>query len=632
MDNQETKEQEKASKPKRRWYPSKSKAVKKEEPQADKANTAAAPIKEEGTVKKKKSKPAKEKASAIPAAASKNTGAGKNIKQGAPLKDSKLKIIPLGGMGEVGKNMTLIQYGDSILCVDGGLMFPEEDLPGIDLVIPDYSYLLENKSKFKGFVLTHGHEDHIGAMPYLLKDLPVPVYAARLTLGLLKVKLAEHKMKADLREVFPRQVVNIGPFAVEFIRITHSIPDALGMAIRTPAGTVLIISDFKMDMSPVDGQLMDFGRIAALGEEGVLLLMSDSTNVEKEGFTPSEKTVGDVFDKIFMSAKGRIFVTSFASNVHRMQQAIWSAQKVGRKVCFVGRGMVNVANIAMEMGYLKVPADMIIEPEQVNDYPLNKILILTTGSQGEPLSALTRMSTGDHRQVQILPGDLVIFSATPIPGNERIVGRTIDNLYRLGATVIYERAAGTHVSGHASKEELKVLLNMVKPQYFVPMHGEYRMLFKHACLAQQVGIVESNIFVLENGNVLELNKSKGHLCGSVTAGRVLVDGRGVGDVGNTVLKDRKQLAQSGMVIVNILTDKKNGKLLQAPEIVTKGFIFEKEYEHIIDEVREKIVALCSDSVKNDWNAAKGVIKNSVSKLLFDRTGRRPCIFVFVSEA
>lgn len=635
MEKQETQASEKSAKPKKRWYPSKKKTEKEDAMiSAEQKQAAEISKKKSSEVKSTKTKPVvtaseQNKKNAPAPAASK---AHKNVKQGAPLKDSKLKIIPLGGMGEVGKNMTLIQYGESIICIDGGLMFPEEELLGIDLVIPDYSYLLENRDKLRGFVLTHGHEDHIGAMPYILKDFPqTPVFAARLTLGLLKVKLAEHKIKADLHEVQARQTVNIGPFAIEFIRITHSIPDSLGIAIHTPAGTVLMLSDFKMDMSPVDGQLMDFGRIAALGEEGVLLLMSDSTNVEKDGFTPSEKTVGDTFDKIFMSAKGRIFVTSFASNVHRLQQAIWSAEKVGRKVCFVGRGMVNVANIAMEMGYLQVPPNMLIEPEEVNDYPLNKILILTTGSQGEPLSGLSRMSTGDHKQVQILPGDLVIFSATPIPGNERLVGRTIDNLYRLGATVVYERSAGTHVSGHASREELKVLLNMVKPKYFVPMHGEYRMLFKHAVLAQQVGIPETNIFVLENGKVLDINKARGRIDGNVSAGRVLVDGRGVGDVGNTVLKDRKQLSQSGVMIVNLLVSKKNGKLLELPEIVSKGFIFEKEYEHIIDEVREKIIAVCSDMGKTDWNAAKGMVKNTVSKLLFDRTGRRPIIFVFISE-
>ena len=545
---------------------------------------------------------------------------------------SNLKIIPLGGLGEVGKNMTLIQYEDSILVVDAGVMFPEEELLGIDMVIPDYTYLLENRHMLKAFLLTHGHEDHIGAMPYVLKDVQAPVYSSRLTLGLLKVKLAEHKIKADMHEVTPRQKINIGPFSVEFIRITHSIPDSLGIAIHTPVGTILVISDFKMDMSPIDGRMMDFGRIAQLGEDGVLLLMSDSTNVEKDGFTPSEKTVGETFDKIFLAAKGRIIVTSFASNVHRVQQAIWSAEKFGRKVAVVGRGMMNVTGIATELGYLKMQPGTLIGVDEINSLPDNKIVILTTGSQGEPLSGLTRMSLGEHRQVHIMPGDLVIISATPIPGNERLVGRTIDNLFRQGATVVYEKSEGIHVSGHASKEELKVLLNIVKPRFFLPMHGEYRMLFKHAVLARQLGISDSNIFVLENGQVLNVASQRCQIGASVTSGRILIDGLGVGDVGYSVLKDRKLLSEGGMLIVNIVVDKLTNKILAGPEIFSRGFIFEKEYEHIIEEVREKTLALCtSGDERIEWGAVRGQIRNALAKMLFDRTGRRPVILPILTE-
>ncbi|MCL2677917.1 MAG: ribonuclease J [Clostridiales bacterium] len=549
-------------------------------------------------------------------------------------KESKLRVIHLGGLGEIGKNMMLIQYGENIIVIDGGVMFPEDELLGIDMVIPDYTYLLENRHMLRAFLLTHGHEDHIGAMPYILKDLQAPVYGSRLTLGLLKGKLNEHRVSAETHEVKPRQVVNIGPFSVEFIRLAHSIPGSLGVAVHTPVGTIMVISDFKMDMSPIDGELTDFGRISRLGEEGVLLLLADSTNVEKPGFTPSEKTVGETFDKIFLSTKGRIIITSFASNVHRIQQAIWSAEKFGRKVAVVGRGMANVTAIAKDLGYLEIPKDILIDVDEVNDLPAQKVLILTTGSQGEPLSGLTRMSMGEHKQVHIMPGDLVIISATAIPGNERLVGRTIDNLFRQGAMVIHEKSDGIHVSGHASKEELKVLLNMVKPRFFMPMHGEYRMLFKHARLAQQLGMSENDIFVLENGQVLDVTRRRCMIDGSVPSGRILIDGLGVGDVGNTVLKDRRLLSQGGIVVVNIVVDKKSGALLSGPEFFSRGFIFEKEYEHIISEVREKTAAICAQGKskeERDWQAVRGQIRNTVAKTLFDRTGRRPIVLPLLTE-
>lgn len=531
--------------------------------------------------------------------------------------------------------MTLLEYEDSIIVMDVGVLFPEDELLGIDLVIPDYSYLQEHKDKVKGFVVSHGHEDHLGGMPYVIKDFPdVPVYGSQLTLGLLKGKLQEHRVKARLCEVKPRAKVQIGPFIIEPIRVSHSIPDSLCFAVHTPVGIVLLMSDFKLDMSPIDGQLMDFGSISRLGEQGVLLLMMDSTNVEKEGFTPSEKTVGPTFDRIFLSAPGRVIVTSFASNVHRIQQAIWSAKKSNRKVAIVGRSMQNVTAVAKELGHLEIPPNLLVDVRTANALPADQVLILTTGSQGEPLSGLARMAMNEHKQVHINPGDVIVISATPIPGNERLVGRNIDNLFRLGADVIYERSEKIHVSGHASREELKVIINMVKPKYFMPMHGEYRMLYKHALLAQQLGIPEENTFVMENGQVLEVGRRRCRIGGSVTAGRILIDGRGIGDVGNTILKERKTLSEGGIVVVNIVYSKKNGKILSGPEIFSRGFIFEKEYEHIIGEARKRVVSICTKNTKDgkiDWNAVRGQIRSNLSHFLFDRMGRRPIVLPVFTE-
>ncbi len=546
----------------------------------------------------------------------------------------KLKIIPLGGLGEIGKNMTAFEYNNSIIIVDVGIMFPEDSLPGIDFIIPDYSYLLEKKENIEACLLTHGHEDHIGGVPFLLNDMQMPVYGSTLTLGLLKAKLQERKLPGDLHTVKPRQVVNIGPFKAEFIRVSHSIPDSMALAIHTPVGTVLMVSDFKMDMTPIDGQLMDFGRISALGEKGVLLLMADSTNVEKKGFTESEKSVGYTFDKIFFAAKGRIIVTSFASNVHRVQQVIWSAAHCGRKVAIVGRGMQNVTTIARELGYLDMDDDILIDIEKINNLPANKVLIITTGSQGEPLSGLTRMASGEHKQVHIIPGDVVVVSASPIPGNERTVGRTIDNLFRQGATVYHEKGDAIHVSGHASREELKVLLNMVKPKYFMPIHGEYRMLVKHAQLAQELGIDAENTFVMENGQVLELTNNSARVNGAVHSGRVLVDGLGVGDVGNTILKERRILSEDGILLVNLVfTTRKNSKILAGPEIISKGFIFEKEYEHIIDEAKEKVLSLCTPEslAEVNINELRGAMRTTLGKLFIERIGRRPVIIPIITK-
>ncbi|MCR4962733.1 MAG: ribonuclease J [Firmicutes bacterium] len=548
--------------------------------------------------------------------------------------ERKLKIIPLGGMGEVGKNMTVIQYGEQIVVVDAGVMFPTDEMLGIDLVIPDYSYLIEHRQQVQAFLLTHGHEDHIGALPYLLKDIEAPVYGSRLTLGLVKGKLNEHRIEADLRQVAPRETINAGVFKVEFFRITHSIPDSMGMAVHTPVGVILLISDFKIDMSPIDGRLMDLSRIAALGEKGVLLLMADSTNVERDGYTGSEKTIGSTFEKLFSKAEGRIILTTFASNVHRVQQAMWAAERSGRKVAIVGRGMQNVCAIARELGYLQIPDDILIGVEEVNSLPAHKILILTTGSQGEPLSGLTRMSSGEHRQVHIIPGDLVIISATPIPGNERTVARTVDNLFRQGAMVVHERSEGTHVSGHGSKEELKILINMVKPRFFLPMHGEYRMLYKHAQLAQFLGMALENTFVMENGQILEVGRRHCRINGSVTSGQVLIDGLGVGDVGNYVLKERRQLSESGIIIVNLVySRKKEPHILYGPEIISRGFIFEKEYEHIIGEAKEKVAALCTDQRLTDGSLydLRNQLRSVLGRFVLERTGRRPVIIDVINE-
>lgn len=545
-------------------------------------------------------------------------------------KNGKLSIIPLGGLGEVGKNMTAFKYDNQIIVIDGGLAFPEDELLGIDLVIPDYTYLLENKDMVKGFFITHAHEDHIGALPYILKDLNVPVYGSRLTLGILQGKLKEHRLgDVKLREVNPRQTVTVGCFKIEFIRVTHSIPDSFAIAIHTPIGVVLHISDFKIDMSPVDGQYMDLGRIATFGEQGVLLLLADSTNVEKEGYTASETTVGDRLNKLFQNVDGRIILTTFASNIHRIQQAVWAAEKTNRKVAIVGRGMQNIGTVATELGYLHVPDGMMIDISEVNNYPDRNILILTTGSQGEPLSGLSRMATGEHRQVQIMEGDTVIISATPIPGNEKGVARTIDNLTRLGANVIYGRDQKIHVSGHASQEELKIILNMVKPKFFLPVHGEYRMLEQHAKLAHtSLDMPMENCFVMENGQVLEIDQKHGKINGRVQAGRILIDGLGVGDVGSAVLKDRKQLSQDGIVILIIKINGQTGKMVGSPDMISRGFIFVKEHERLMEEARAKIGAIMSKFEGEgtfDFVGCKNNLRNNLGKFFFDRIQRRPIV-------
>lgn len=547
----------------------------------------------------------------------------------------KLQIIPLGGLGEIGKNMTVVRYGDEILLIDSGLMFPDEEMLGIDLVIPDISYLVENKEMVKAIVLTHGHEDHIGALPYVLRELNVPVYGTRLTLGIVEGRLRENGVDAsNLKPVMQGDSIKAGCFNVNFIRVNHSIPDAVGLAITTPMGTIIHTGDFKLDYTPIDGKMTDFRRFSDLGNKGVLLMMADSTNAERAGHTPSESTVGASFDKAFHNARSRIIVATFSSNVHRIQQVINTAVRYKRKVAVLGRSMVNVLNISLELGYIEAPEGTLIDIDNINEYPADQIVVITTGSQGEPMSALTRMSQSDHRKVGIVPGDTIIISATPIPGNEKLVSRTIDNLLKLGANVVYGRENGIHVSGHASQEELKLMHNLVRPKFFIPVHGEYRHLVKHAKLAQELGMPKENIFIGENGQILEFTREKGYVAGRVTSGRVLVDGLGVGDVGNIVLRDRRQLSQDGIIIIVVTMDEATGRVVAGPDIVSRGFVYVRESEELMDDVRTRVEdALCqceADGI-TEWAALKSAMRDALGKFIYERTRRRPMILPIIME-
>ena len=547
----------------------------------------------------------------------------------------KLQIIPLGGLGEIGKNMTVFRYGDDIIVIDAGLMFPEDDMLGIDLVIPDISYLVENKDKVRAIFITHGHEDHIGALPFVLKELEVPVYGTPLALGILQGRLKEKGVStADLHPIKPGDQFEIGPFTIGFIRVNHSIADAVAIYLKTPIGTILHTGDFKIDHTPVDGQVTEFHRFAELGNEGVLVMLSDSTNAERPGFTKSERSVGASFDEKFRAAQSRIIIASFSSNVHRLQQAIDAAFKFGRKVAVIGRSMLNVVGIAIELGYLKVPDGILIDISEINNYAPNRIVILTTGSQGEPMSALTRMAMSDHRKVEIVPGDTVMISATPIPGNEKLVARTVDYLFKQGAEVIYEASSGIHVSGHGSQEELKLMLNLVRPTYFIPVHGEYRMLKVHAKIAQELGIPKANVFIAENGSVLEFTAETGAINGKVTAGAILVDGLGVGDIGNIVMRDRRQLSQDGILIAVIAMDKASGCVVSGPEIVSRGFVYVRESEQLMEEARMKIqeaLDRCEANGSTDWGTIKNSVRDILGKFLYEKTRRRPMIMPIILE-
>ena len=546
----------------------------------------------------------------------------------------KLKIIPLGGVGEIGKNMTVIEYGSDIIIVDCGMSFPDEEMPGIDVVIPDMTYIEKNAANVRGILITHGHEDHIGAVPYALQKLNVPVYATKLTIALIEQKLTEIKVDhADLNCVSPGDTIRLGCFSVEFIKTSHSIAGACALAINTPIGTLIHTGDFKVDYTPIDGEPIDIARLAYYGSRGVLALMSDSTNVENEGHTPSERGIGKTFEHCFDKAKGRVIVATFASNIYRIQQIADVAISFGRVVCFQGRSMVKIAEIAKELGYLQLPDESVVEVGQLKKYRDDQICVITTGSQGEPMSGLFRMANSSHK-VNVGKGDMVIISASSIPGNEKSVGRVINQLYQHGAKVIYERMADVHVSGHACKEELKLMLTLTKPKFFIPVHGEARHLYQHKELAEELGIPEENIFVTEIGDVVELTRNKGRIAGSVTAGSVMVDGSGVGDIGNVVLRDRKLLSEDGIFTVVITLNKQTGALLAQPEILSRGFVYEKNSEELLKETRELVKAKAAQFEKNhrsNWSSIKNDIRNSIKNYLYERTKRRPMVMPIIIE-
>ncbi|MGG1616852.1 ribonuclease J [Paenibacillus sp. NRS-1782] len=552
--------------------------------------------------------------------------------------NDKLMIFALGGVGEIGKNMYVIQYGNDIVVVDSGLKFPEEDMLGIDIVIPDISYLTENRDKVRGIVLTHGHEDHIGGLPYVLKHLNVPVYGTKLTLGLVENKLKEANLLGETKRILINadSEIKLGStLKATFFRTNHSIPDSVGVCIDTPEGAVVHTGDFKFDHTPVNGQYADLQRMAEIGTRGVLALLSDSTNAEKPGFTPSEKSVGVVLEDIFRKSKQRVVVATFASNVHRIQQVINAAESTGRKVTVIGRSMVNVVGIASDLGYLEIPDGMLIEPEEVGKMSADRVVILCTGSQGEPMSALTRMARSTHRKVDILPGDSVIIAATPVPGNEKYVGRTIDELFRLGANVYYSAAnPGIHVSGHGSQEELKLMLNLMKPKFFLPIHGEFRMQRRHALLAESVGVEPNNIFITDIGEVIEIQNGGARRAGKVTAGNVLIDGLGVGDVGNIVLRDRKLLSQDGILVVVVTLSKQDGTIKSGPDIISRGFVYVRESEGLLDEanriVSSTLHKLMSENV-NEWASLKTNVKDALGRFLYEQTRRRPMILPIIME-
>ncbi len=546
-----------------------------------------------------------------------------------------LSLIPLGGLEEVGGlNMMVLQYDDSIIVIDAGLMFPEEYMLGVDFVIPDFSYLVENRQNVKAIIITHGHEDHTGALPFLLRSVQAPIYGTPLTLGLIKDKLKEYQIEAEMHPVRPRETVSLGPFEVEFVRVTHSIVDGVALGINTPLGRVVHTGDFKVDPTPVDGELLDFRKFAEYGEKKALLLMSDSTNAEKGGFTFSEKEVRRAFEDIFATAKGRIIISTFASNIHRIQQAIDVAVMFGRKVILAGRSIVSNAQIALDLGYLRIPRETWLRLEDLKDLEDSKAVIITTGSQGEPMSVLSRIATGEHKQIKIKEGDTVVLSAKMIPGNERSIGRIVNHLFRRGAKVIYEKVSEIHVSGHASKEELKLMLNLVRPRYFVPVHGEYRHLSIHASLALKQGIPKENIFILDNGEVLEFHEDEVHRAGKVDSGRVFIDGKAAGGVEEMVLRDRMRLAHDGVVIVLLGVEKLTGNLVSGPDVISRGFIFEDASPELIADVKEflnKTVAALDKEVITDSSLLQAKIRSSLKKYLRNVLDRRPLIMPIIME-
>ncbi len=557
------------------------------------------------------------------------------LKEEFSFKKEPLKIIPLGGIEEIGKNITVFEYGNDIVLVDCGVAFPEDDMLGIDLVIPDFTYLEKNKEKIRGLVITHGHEDHIGSVAYLLKQINVPIYATKLTIGLIKNKLEEHHLlkNAKLNTVKQGQTIVLGKMRVEFIRSCHSIPDSVALAIHTPVGTIVHTGDFKIDYTPIDDQKIDLGRLAELGNKGVLALLSDSTNAERKGYTMSESTVGEVFDKLFMNCKKRIVIATFASNMHRVQQIVNSAVANNRKIAVCGRSMINMIQTAVELGYIHAPKNMFIDIDMIKNYTDDQLVIITTGSQGEPMSALTRMANGEHKKVNINSNDLVIISATPIPGNEKFVAKVIDDLMKIGAEVVYSSLADVHVSGHACQEEQKLMLSLVRPKFFIPVHGEYRQLIAHRNTARQMGIPADNIILMKNGRVLELNDNEAKITGSVQTGKVFVDGLGVGDVGNIVLRDRQHLSQDGLIIV-VLTMDSMGNVVAGPDIISRGFVYVRESENLMDDVKALInveVMKCVDNHIKDWATIKSTIRDSLRDYIFQKTKRNPMILPIIME-
>ena len=546
-----------------------------------------------------------------------------------------MRAIPLGGLGEIGRNMMALEYDENIVVIDAGLMFPEEEMLGVDLVLPDVTYLVERKEKVLAFLLTHGHEDHVGSLPYILPKVSAPIYGSRLTLGFIKNRLKEHKLvdQVDLHEIKAGDVIELGPFKVEFIHVAHSIPDTTALAIETPVGMVIHTGDFKMDQTPVDGQPTDMARLSHFGNRGVMLLMSDSTNAERDGFTPSERTIGEAFQELFGQVSGRIIISTFASNIYRIQQALNTAARYKRKVAVIGRSMVNNLTIAQELGYIQMPGDIMIKIQDINKEPDEKLVILSSGSQGEPLSALTRIAAQEHPQVKLKAGDTVILSATPIPGNEELVSRTINNCYKHGARVFYSARNRVHASGHASREELKLMLNLVRPKFFMPVHGEFRHLALHGEIAQEVGISKDRVIVTDDGNTVELGDGIPHFGNKVPAGYVFVDGLGVGDVGSVVLRDRRILSEDGIFIVIVTVDKDTGQVVSGPDLISRGFVHQQTSDALLESARQQVLATINKPGHRspEWQLIKNSIRDSLSKYLYEQMRRRPMIIPIVVE-
>ena len=551
-------------------------------------------------------------------------------------KDLFVKVIPLGGIGEIGKNITAIECEDEIIVIDCGIAFPDEEMYGVDLIIPDITYLIDNKEKVKGFFITHGHEDHIGAIPYILKQLNVPVYGTKLVLGIIETKLKEHDLleTAELISIDPGSKVTFKNLSIEFIQSTHSIAESCCLSVKTPLGIIFHTGDFKIDLTPIDDKVIDLDRISTIGKEGVLLLMADSTNVERSGYTMSEKSIGNTFNRIFRGAKGRIIIATFASNIHRMQQIVNASIENNRRVAFSGRSMESISKLALELGYLYIPEDMIIEIDEIKNYNNENITIITTGSQGEPMAALARIAYGNHRKIKIEKDDLFIISASPIPGNDKLISKVINELFKKGADVIYEDLEEVHVSGHAYREELKLMHRLIKPKYFMPVHGEYRHLKHHKDLAVTLGMRSKNVFILERGDVLEINNEEARISGKVQSGTVLVDGLGVGDVGTLVLRDRKHLAQDGLVNIVVTIEKESYSIIAGPDIITRGFVYVKESEELINELKEiatEELQNCLDQKILEWYLIKANIKKALERYIYDKTKRRPTIIPIIME-